>query len=116
MNLDRELRRALTREDPPPGFDRRVLTLIAGTGTARNMASRASWRRFVLPVTASLVLALAGTYFVQVREQQRTREELMAAERATSEVALALSIASEKVAAVKKKVWEFNQHDHSIQP
>jgi uncharacterized protein HemX len=116
MNLDHELRQALKRKDPPAGFDRRVLTRIAAGDVVRSSGVGPSWHRVVLPVAAALVLTVAGTYFVHQREQRQAREQWIAAERATSEVAFALQIASEKLAAAQTKVREFNQHDHTIQP
>ena len=116
MNLDDELRLALQRKNPPAGFDRRILTRIASGDTVSNPASRPRWRRFVLPIAASLLFTFSGTYYVQQREQWVARQQWAAAERATRDVTLALHIASEKLAAVQTKVQEMNHHERPIQP
>lgn len=112
MNLDHELRQALKRKDPPGGFDRNVLARIAAGEVVRNPDFRPSWPRFLLPVAASLVLTLAGMYYVHERGQRDAREQRIEAERATIEVTAALRIASDKLATVQTKVREFNQHEH----
>jgi hypothetical protein len=96
MNLERELRRTLQRKDPPPGFERRVLTRLARGETVASPPGRLPWRRFALPLAASLVMIVGASYVVHVREQQQAREQWLAGARATSEVARALSIASER--------------------
>jgi hypothetical protein len=116
MNLEHELRQALRRKDPPSGFEQRVLTRIARGETVAPPRLRPSWRRFVLPLAASLFVTAGATYIVHVREQHQAREQRLAGERATSEVARALSIASEKVAAVQAKFEELAEHDQSNKP
>ena|SRR5689334_6960790 len=95
MNLDEELRAALQREDPPPGFAQRV---IAQTqfASARNPAGvrpgfRMTW---LAAIAAMLLLASAAT--IEYRQ--------MKAERATRDAVLALRIASEKLNLARDRV------------
>ena len=116
MNLDHELRRALARKDPPAGFERTLMARIASGAPVRRMA-QPRWRhRALLPVAASLILTFGGTYYLQQRQEQRAHEQRLLAERATTQVTLALRIASEKLAMVQSKVQEMNQHEPQTQP
>ena len=116
MNLEDELRHVLKRTDPPEGFERRILTRIASHETVPNPVFRARWHGPLLRIAAVLVLASAGTYYVQQRELPTGSGTQVPAERATEEVILALRIASQKVAAVQAKVQEMNHDDPQTQP
>jgi hypothetical protein len=79
MNLDEELKRALQRKEPPPGFRERVLA-------ATKQRSRYSWRP--LAAAALLTLVVGGTtarYIEQRREGERAKEQVLLALRITSQ-------------------------------
>lgn len=93
MNLDDDLRRALRRELPAPGFASRVLQRIEED---RPVARRPRWWR---AVAASLTLtAVLGAW--AAREIHERRE----GERAREQVLLALRIAGEKVRYAQHEV------------
>ena len=78
MNLDEELRLALRRKEPPPGFRHRV---FAATRRPRHV-----WRP--LAAAALLTLVIGGTtarYVEQRREGERAKEQVLQALRITSQ-------------------------------
>jgi hypothetical protein len=85
MNLDQELRAALRRTDPPPGFADRV--------TARSSPRREHYRFAAWAAAAGLLLAGALEY--------RRRAE---GERARNETMLALRIAARELETVQRKL------------
>jgi hypothetical protein len=109
MNLDQELRRALARKSPPPGFDDRVLRRLASGERGMVPVARRRWQRVVLPIAASVLLAFGWHY--HARQQQ-----LADAERAAREVTYALQITGEKLTGLQIKVREMNQHEDHTQP
>jgi hypothetical protein len=109
MNLEHDLRRALDRKDPSSGFDDRVLATIAAGGTVRTPMARRRWNRALLPLAASLMLAIGATYYVQ--EQRVARVEQAKTEQAAHDVVLALQIASEKISAAQIKFEEITRYD-----
>ena len=109
MSLEQELRRALIRKDPPPGFDDRVLARIAARETVRMPPARRRWSRASLPLAASLMLAVGGTYYVQ--QQRQAREAQAQTEQRAREVVLALQIASETITAAQTKVQEMTRYE-----
>jgi uncharacterized protein HemX len=111
MSLEQELRRALTRKDPPSGFDDRVLSKIAAGDTARVPVGAPRWRRVSLPIAASLMLAFGGTYYMQQQQQRRALEAHAQAEQTARDVMLALQIASEKIVAAQNKVEEITRYE-----
>ena len=112
MNLEQDLRRALTRKDPPAGFDDAVLSRIAAGETVKTPAPISRWPRALLPIAASLMLLLGASYYVQQEQQQRHRRDAQAqTEQAARDVVLALQIASEKVSAVQAKVEEITRYE-----
>ena len=115
MNLDHELRQALSRKTPPAGFDHRVLQRVRTGESSEHPGPRSSWRRYLLPVAASMMLIIGGAYAQRQWDQRQADERRAAAERATVQVALALRIASDKLSEVQTKVQEFNQHDYPTQ-
>ena len=98
MNLENDLRRALHRESPAPGFAGRVMDRIERGGRR----TRPVWWR---AAAASVMLAaVLGGYAVhEVAERRR-------GERAREEVLRALSIASEKVRIAQQEVREIGSH------
>ena len=113
MNLEQELRRALTRKDPPSGFDDRVLSRIAAGDTVRVPQPKARWVRFPLPIAASLMLAVGAAYYVQYQQYHDRQERAQQAhvERAAREVVLALQIASETISEAQAKVEEITRYE-----
>ncbi len=114
MNLEHDLRQALQRKEPPQGFSERVLNKIGSSG-AVIPHTPTRWRRFALPVAASLVLVAGGSYYVQQRDAHQAQEQQSQQYRQTAQAAhdvvLALQIASEKVSAVQAKVQEMTHHE-----
>jgi hypothetical protein len=96
MNLDKDLKRALRRESPPPGFAGRVLDRVG----AEDRQVRPSWRWWKAAAASFTLAALLGGYATYTVAEQR-REE---AEKAKEQVLLALSIAGEKVRYAQKEV------------
>ena len=111
MSLEQELRRALKRKDPPSGFDDRVLSKVAAGGTVQVAIGTQRWRRALLPIAASLMLALGATYYVQQQQQRRADEAHVHAEQTAHDVVLALQIASETISAAQAKVEEMTRYE-----
>jgi uncharacterized protein HemX len=111
MSLEQELRRALKRTDPPSGFDDRVLSRIADGETARATTPRRNWMHAVLPIAASLMVAVGATYYMQQQQQRQARAAQAETEQTVSDVVLALQVASETVAAAQAKVEEITRYE-----
>jgi hypothetical protein len=113
MNLERELKQALRRQNPPAGFDQRVLRRIVADPIVRPTApSPRPWTRLALPIAASLAVAIGAGYYARQYENHQQRVQ---AAQAAHNVVLALQIASDKVSAVQVKVQEITRHDRQIQ-
>ncbi len=97
MNLERELREALRRPDPPAGFAEGVMNRIARGEGGRSLRAPAS-RRFALRAAAALLVVLVGGWEGYRFEQRRRAEE--AAEGAVT----ALRIASQKLNLAKESI------------
>ena|SRR5579871_744786 len=93
MNLEDELRLALQRREPPPGFTERVL---ARAYSPVRPAQR-SWTRWVAALAASVLLA-AGA--LEYRHYQGMR--------AKSQVLLAVRITAGKLHKVHKRIKMLN--------
>ena len=112
MSLEQDLRRALGRKDPPPGFDNKVLSRIAAGETVRTPTPIRRWQRAALPIAASLILLFGASYYVQQDLRQRHAREAQAqTEQAARDVVLALRIASEKISAAQAKVEEITRYE-----
>lgn len=100
MNLEHDLRRALRRESPAPGFASRVLSRI---GTEAERPVRRTWWR---AVAASMTLAaiLGGYATHKVVEHRR-------GEMAKEQVLTAMRIAGEKVRYAKQEVTGIGNHE-----
>ena len=101
MNLDEELKSALERREPPPGFTERVLARVAAAGGPRR-----SWLPVWLAWPATARWALAGgiaglLVFAGITEQRRRQGEI-----AKERVVLALHIAGAKLNYAQRKVRE----------
>jgi hypothetical protein len=110
MDLERELRQALTRKSPPRGFDEKVLGRIASGEQVEAPVQPARWAGYVLPLAASLALVAGGSYYLWQQERQQRETE-----RTARNVVLALQIASDKVSAVQTKVQEISRYERQIQ-
>ena len=100
MNLEDDLRRALRRESPAPGFASRVMQRIE-----RDAKPHRQWWR---AVAASVTLtALVGAGAAYQDHQRRIRE----GEQAKEQVMLALRIAGEKVRYAQTEVRSIGTHD-----
>lgn len=100
MNLEDDLRRALRRESPAPGFASRVLQRIELDETSRRgtaWRSRQTWRNVAASLTLTIVLGSWGAHTIHERRQAE-------GERAREQVLLALRIAGEKVRYVQHEV------------
>ena len=101
MNLEDDLRRALRRESPAPGFASRVMQRIERDSAPKR---RPWWRA----VAASLTLtALVGGGLAYQDHQRRVRE----GEEAKEQVLLALRIAGEKVRYAQTEVRAIGSND-----
>jgi hypothetical protein len=92
MNLDEELRSALRREDPSPGFARRVVMQAQSTPAPKT--SRRPAMLWAMAMAAMLVIGVTGTF--EYRQ--------MKAERAGREAVLALRITAEKLNQTRDKI------------
>ena len=95
MNLEDDLRRALRRESPAPGFASRVLHRIEHDRLSRT--PRRWWRAVAASLTLTALLGGLGAH--TVRERRRIEGE-----RAREQVLLALRIAGEKVRYAQTEV------------
>ena len=91
MTIEDELRAALRREDPPPGFANRVVARTRSKSTARWAMPRLIW--------ASAIAAVVVVGFAGMSEYREKK-----AERAGHEAVLALQIAAEKLNMTRDKV------------
>ncbi|HYH08425.1 MAG TPA: hypothetical protein VEK11_15320 [Thermoanaerobaculia bacterium] len=100
MNLDNDLKRALRRESPAPGFAGRVLERIERAEETRRKP--AWWRAAAASVTLAALLGGYATH--KVAEHRR-------GERAKEQVLAAMRIAGEKVRIAQDEVRAIGSHD-----
>jgi hypothetical protein len=91
MNLEDELKAALRREDPSPGFAQRVV--------ARAKATSRSSRPIFRMVWAAALAAMLAIGFTAAYEYRQ-----MKAERASRDAVIALRIAADKLNMARDKV------------
>jgi hypothetical protein len=96
MNLDDELRAALRREDPSPGFTQRVLAARVVAQAQSRPARKAAVRRLFW-ATAMAAMLVIGLWGLSEYRQKK-------AERAGREAVLALRIAAEKLNMARDKI------------
>ena len=92
MNLDSDLKRALRRGSPAPGFAQRVLSRIEQPEARKRPVW---WRAAAASVTLAVLLGGYGAHKVAERRQE---------EQAAEQVLLAMQIASEKVRYAQQEV------------
>ncbi len=99
--LDRELRRALARREPPEGFADRVLAAAEARASVRERRFH-WWRmpRLAVAVAACLLVLAAGLAV----ERHRRREVRARGEAARQQVMLALRITAAKLQVVQARV------------
>ena len=100
-DMDDELRNALRREEPPPGFADRVLRRAARGPFEQPQTSRPFLR---WAAAAAVVAALAGGF--QYVSVQQAHEERIRGEAAKEQVVQALRIAGSKLHLVQAKIKE----------
>lgn len=101
--IERHLRRALRRKEPPAGFVERVLTRIAADRRAASdrVAERpAAPARWLVAAAAALLVMLGAA---QYRVHQQARQQA-----AKAQVMTAFEIASEKLQMVRQIVGGHN--------
>lgn len=99
MSLEHDLKRALRRESPAPGFSARVLARIEQT----EAAPRSNWwRAAAASVTLALLLGGYGTHkAIEYRRGERAREQVLEAMR----------IAGEKMSYAREEVRQIGTHE-----
>lgn len=116
MNLEHELTKALRRQEPPDGFEQNVMARIASGERVRQPQTHA-WRlRFVLPLAASVLVAVGAAYYVDHEQQRNTQAQRAQAERATRDVSRALQITSETLESMRTKLQGNNDHEKPTHP
>lgn len=95
MTLENDLRRAMRRESPAPGFASRVLQRIEHDAAPRS--THRWWRAVAASLTLTAVLGAWGAHEVHER---RVRE----GERARDQVLYALRVAGSKVRYAQEQV------------
>jgi hypothetical protein len=102
MNLEDDLRRALRRESPAPGFASRVLERIDRESTPKAAQPRVWWRAVAASLTLTAILGGWAAHEIHERRE---------GERAKEQVLLALRIAGEKVRYAQSEVRTIGSHD-----
>lgn len=103
-NLDRDLKDAFRRQDPPAGFEARVLARAAAAQSAPRPA-----RWFQLPVlrfAAAAAICLAVFAGVRFEQDRRLRIQGEAAKR---DLIVALRVTGSKLQAVNQRVREWSE-------
>ncbi len=90
MNLEDELRAALRREEPSPGFSERVIARVEPRPRVTLIRPRLAW---AMAMAAMLAVLIGVT--VEMRQKK--------AERAGRDAVIALRIAAEKLNATRAK-------------
>ncbi len=99
MNLEHDLKRALRRESPAPGFAGRVLSRIEQPEVRKRPVW---WRAAAASVTLATLLGGYGAHKVAERREQ---------EKAAEQVILAMQIAGEKVRYAQQEVRAIGSHN-----
>jgi len=78
-DLESQLREALRRTEPPPGWERRIVKRAAVARRARRLRQSAS------AIAVCLLLAAGGSYWQRQREARQARDQLIQALQITGE-------------------------------
>jgi hypothetical protein len=98
MSLEHDLKRALRRESPAPGFSARVLARIDEAEPPRTTW----WRAAAASVTLAVLLGGYGTHkAIEYRRGERAREQVLEAMR----------IAGQKMSYAREEVRQIGTHD-----
>ena len=121
--LEEELRNALRRREPPPGFTRRVIARVLQDAEARSQVKpeasrrRAPWNWFGRKVSVSFGAVAAATAMLLIAlslvvwQQRRITQERREGEAARAELMEALRVTTSKLNHVRAKVRQATQHD-----
>jgi hypothetical protein len=110
MSLEHDLRHALHRRQPAPGFDDRVRSRLAAAGTHSRVPPGSRWRT-PLALAASILLTMTTAYYVRQRELRSEQQQRAATEQAARDVTLALRLTSETLETVRTSVREISHHE-----
>jgi hypothetical protein len=112
-DLERQLKSALAREDPPAWFEAKVLAAAARERSAR----RNWWQRAIqggrlrwATAVAAVGLVASGVVWQHERQVQEVRER-EAGENAKARLVMALQITSNKLHRIQLKLTEINRAD-----
>jgi hypothetical protein len=110
-DLERQLKSALAREEPPAWFEAKVLAAAARERSAR----RSCWQRAIQGSRLRWATALAAVGLVasgvvwQHERQVREAREREAGENAKARLVMALQITSNKLHRIQQKLNEINR-------
>lgn len=115
-----ELRNALRREQPPEGFEARLLARVAAepapqSAWAKVWASLTEWFRAPVMARAAMAGALCLLVVLGVQYEQRQRLERVRGEAAKRQLLLALRVTGSNLRAVHDKVRELSAGYSSAQ-
>ena len=110
-DLERQLKSALERKEPPPWFEAKVLA-----AAARERPARRSWFEWAIhgsrlrwaTAVAAVGMVASGVVWQHERRVQEEREQA-AGEAAKARLVLALKITSNKLHKIQQKVNEINR-------
>ena len=99
MNFEDELKLALRRKEPPPGFRHRVLRQAESSSYVRRPL-RLSYRNIAAAALLTLLLGGTTAHFIEERRE---------GERAKEQVLLALRITSHKLHDTREHILEISK-------
>ena len=98
MSIEKDLKDALARREPPVGFAGRMMARLPKERSVRSVRPKFwNWR---VPAAAALLLTMGGG----LAEYQRRENQRRQGERATAELIYALDLASQKLSGTRAKV------------
>jgi hypothetical protein len=122
--FDDELKHALRREDPPPGFTDRVMARIAELEKREKSGGKTDWLRRLAEIfqppqmkwamagAMAVLMVVAGFGVHNRRENEKRRiAEIAEGEHAKEQVMLAMRIASAKLNVAQRKIRETAGHE-----
>ena len=99
-DLEQQLKRALSRQEPPPWFEAKVLSAVGSPRPARRSGF---WMRWASLAAAGAMLVAAVTF-----QHERQVRERAAGEEAKARLELALKITRVKLQKIDQKVRAIN--------